>query len=71
MASMGLAAVGHQKLAGPITAGHIFWTSTAIGRYVRRGENRLRKLVNRKQGESSREDYHGVSRAKDPLNVMN
>jgi MoaA/NifB/PqqE/SkfB family radical SAM enzyme len=51
MASMGLAAVGHQKLAGPITAGHIFWTSTAIGCYVRRGENTLRKLVSRKQGE--------------------
>lgn len=50
IASMGLAAVGHQKLVGPITAGHIFWTSTAIGRYVRRGENTLQHLVNRKQG---------------------
>ena len=32
IASMGLSAVGHQKLVGPITAGHIFWASTAIGR---------------------------------------
>ena len=39
VASMGLAAVGHQKLIGPITAGHIFWTSSAIGRYVRRAKN--------------------------------
>jgi MoaA/NifB/PqqE/SkfB family radical SAM enzyme len=35
IASMGLAAVGNQKLIGPITAGHIFWTSLAIGRRVR------------------------------------
>jgi MoaA/NifB/PqqE/SkfB family radical SAM enzyme len=67
IASMGLAAVGHQKLVGPITAGHIFWTSTAIGRYVLRGENTLRRLVNRKQGELGREGYHGISRTKDLL----
>jgi organic radical activating enzyme len=70
IASMGLAAVGHQKLVGPITAGHIFWTSTAIGRYVLRGENTLRRLVNRKQGELGREGYHGNSRTKDLLKVI-
>jgi MoaA/NifB/PqqE/SkfB family radical SAM enzyme len=47
IASMGLAAVGHQKLAGPLTAGHIFWTSASIGRSVQRGERMLRKLVGR------------------------
>jgi hypothetical protein len=47
MASMGLAAVGRHKLVGPLTAGHIFWTSNAIGRYVQRGENTLRQLVKR------------------------
>ena len=47
MASMGLAAVGNKKLIGPLTAGHIFWTSNAIGRYVQRGENTLRQLVKR------------------------
>jgi MoaA/NifB/PqqE/SkfB family radical SAM enzyme len=47
MASMGLAAVGNKKLVGPLTAGHIFWTSNAIGRYVQRGENTLRQLVKR------------------------
>ena len=46
-ASMGLAAVGNHKLVGPVTAGHIFWTSNAIGGYVRRGENTLRRLVKR------------------------
>jgi MoaA/NifB/PqqE/SkfB family radical SAM enzyme len=35
MASMGLAAVGNRRLLGPITAGHIFWASMAIGRQVR------------------------------------
>jgi MoaA/NifB/PqqE/SkfB family radical SAM enzyme len=45
IASMGLAAVGHRQLVGPITAGHVFWASQAIGRVVERGENRLRKLA--------------------------
>ncbi|HWY54077.1 MAG TPA: hypothetical protein VNZ03_06410 [Terriglobales bacterium] len=67
---MGLAAVGHQKLVGPITAGHIFWTSTAIGRYVRRGESTLQHLVNRKQGELGKEGYHGVSRSKNLLKII-
>jgi MoaA/NifB/PqqE/SkfB family radical SAM enzyme len=66
MASMGLAAVGNKKLVGPLTAGHIFWTSTAIGRYVLRGENTLRQVVNRKQ---SRENL-SLSRAKDLLKVI-
>jgi len=65
MASMGLAAVGNKKLIGPLTAGHIFWASTAIGRYVERGENRLRQVMNRKQSRDP-----GVSRAKDLLKVI-
>jgi len=51
VASMGLAAVGHRKLVGPITAGQIFWASAAMGRQVRRGENMLRRLANRKPRE--------------------
>jgi MoaA/NifB/PqqE/SkfB family radical SAM enzyme len=47
IASMGLAAVGHQKLIGPITAGHIFWTSLAIGRHVQRGDERIQQFLNR------------------------
>jgi len=31
MASMALAAVGHKKVVGPLTAGRIFWTSAALG----------------------------------------
>jgi hypothetical protein len=34
VASMGLAAVGHRKLVGSITAGNVFWVSAAIGRQV-------------------------------------
>lgn len=67
IASMGLAAVGHQKLVGSITAGHIFWTSAAIGRCVRRGENMLQHLVNRTRGG---EGSHGPSRTKDLLKVL-
>ena len=62
---MGLAAVGNHKLVGPLTAGHIFWTSNAIGRYVQRGENTLRRLVRRKQGTDV-----GVSPTKDLLKVI-
>jgi hypothetical protein len=32
VASMALAAVGDHKVLGPLTAGQIFWVSTAIGR---------------------------------------
>lgn len=70
IASMGLAAVGHQKLVGPITAGHIFWASTAIGRHVRRCENTLRQLVNRQQGRLDTAGSRGVSRTKDLLKVI-
>lgn len=70
IASMGLAAVGHRKLVGSITAGHIFWTSNVIGRYVLRGENMLRQLLNRGKGEPGREGNHGVSRTKDLLKVI-
>src|SRR5579871_6136791 len=49
IASMGLAAAAHQRIIGPITAGHIFWTSNAIGRYLQRGKTMLRQLVNRQK----------------------
>lgn len=44
MASMGLAAIGHHKLIGPLTAGHLFWASASIGRYVKLLEGRLLPL---------------------------
>ena len=69
LASMGLAAVEHRKLVGPITVGNIFWASTAIGRYVLRGENILRQLVNRGQDEPGGEGNHGVSRTKGLLKI--
>jgi len=35
VASMGLAAIGHRKLIGSLTAGHLFWASNFIGQNVR------------------------------------
>jgi hypothetical protein len=59
---MGLAAVGHKKLIGPVTAGDIFWTSAAIGRQLRRTEEKLRHRMNphpnELSGESSTEAKH-------------
>ena len=40
IASMGLAAVGHYKVAGPLTAGHLFLASDRIGK----GLGRLKKM---------------------------
>ncbi len=40
IASMGLAAVGHFKVAGPLTAGHLFKASDRVGRLVGRLRNR-------------------------------
>jgi MoaA/NifB/PqqE/SkfB family radical SAM enzyme len=57
IASMGLAAVGHQKLIGPITAGHIFWTSSAISRFVERAQKKLWNRGNR--DKSKRQDRAG------------
>jgi hypothetical protein len=36
IASMGLAAVGHYRLLGPLTAGHVFMSSARIGREWKR-----------------------------------
>jgi MoaA/NifB/PqqE/SkfB family radical SAM enzyme len=57
VASMGLAAVGHQKLVGPITAGNIFWTSTAIGRRVRRSGEALRHFVTQTEADAKGVGY--------------
>jgi MoaA/NifB/PqqE/SkfB family radical SAM enzyme len=70
IASMGLAAAGHRKLVGPITAGHVFWASAAIGRYAQRGEMALQRFVNRKPGEPGKGGYHGISSAEDQLRVI-
>ena len=70
MASMGLAAVGHRKLAGPITAGQIFWTSAAIGGYISRCENALRQLMKRKQHELGTESDPHLADTKELLRVI-
>lgn len=68
MASMGLAAVGKQKVLGPITAGHIFWTSRAVGHYVQRGERIVRSVVNGTW--RSMRGTRGISHPKDLLKVL-
>jgi MoaA/NifB/PqqE/SkfB family radical SAM enzyme len=45
VASMGLAAVGHRKLVGSITAGNVFWASTAIGRQVQAAKRKLQRAL--------------------------
>ena len=55
VASMGLAAVGHKKLVSSITAGDIFWASAAIGRQIRRAEEKLRRRMNHNPDELSGE----------------
>jgi hypothetical protein len=59
-ASMALAAVGHRKLIGPVTAGGIFWLSAAIGRTVRAGANRIK-------GTKSQTECRNVNRLVDIL----
>lgn len=36
IAAMGLAAIGNFRIAGPLTAGHIFWTSALMGDWLER-----------------------------------
>lgn len=69
-ASMGLAAVGHQRLAGPITAGDIFWASHALGRQWRRGEEGLQKLLPRKRSEPPKKNNQSTTQNKDLLKVI-
>jgi sulfatase maturation enzyme AslB (radical SAM superfamily) len=70
IASMALAAVGNRKLIGSMTAGDIFWTSQALGRYVKRGEDKLRAFVNGNRDESSGDGAEGNSRDNDLLKVI-
>lgn len=44
IASMGLAAVGHFRLVGPLTAGDVFRTSEKIGRSIRSVKNTFSKV---------------------------
>jgi MoaA/NifB/PqqE/SkfB family radical SAM enzyme len=46
IASMGLAAIGHNRVVGPLTAGHIFHASAAVGK----AWQRVKGLTGRDQG---------------------
>jgi len=43
IASMGLAAVGHHRVLGPLTAGHLFHASAKVGRSMKRVRSKFSK----------------------------
>jgi sulfatase maturation enzyme AslB (radical SAM superfamily) len=45
IASMGLASIGHRKILGPLTAGHVFWASVSIGHCVNFVEKTVQHIV--------------------------
>ena len=47
IASMGLAAIGHRKVLGPVTAGHLFWASFSIGQCVNFVEKTVHQFLRR------------------------
>ena len=49
---MGLAAIGHRKVVGSITAGDIFWASSLVGDYVNRGKKLSNGLFATKYGNN-------------------
>ncbi|MGB8889917.1 MAG: radical SAM protein [Candidatus Korobacteraceae bacterium] len=60
VASMGLAAIGHNKVVGPLTAGHLFWASAAIGE----AWQRVKGVTGRDKGH---EDSPPVEEERDEL----
>jgi len=53
VASMGLAAAGHRKLVGGITAGDVFWMSKVIGRHVQSARDRWERVLRATKSESA------------------
>jgi MoaA/NifB/PqqE/SkfB family radical SAM enzyme len=53
IASMGLAAVGHYKVAGGLTAGHLFMASERFGRKLRN----LRSMFSKKKADLNHEPF--------------
>jgi hypothetical protein len=64
---MGLAAIGHHKLAGSVTAGDVFWKSAAIGRRVKRFENALVQIINGANGKQAQSSPNVGSSDKLPI----
>jgi organic radical activating enzyme len=62
-ASMGLAAIGHHKVVGPLTAGHIFMASAAIGD----AWNRVKGLAGGGKSEPDEVDALAERQARDEL----
>lgn len=54
IASMGLAAVGHHRVVGPLTAGHLFFASDKIGRSFREMKGIFSKVPEKPEDEPFR-----------------
>ncbi len=50
IASMGLAAVGAHHVVGPLTAGHLFFASDQVGKWVRAGRQAFSRTPSRQLG---------------------
>jgi MoaA/NifB/PqqE/SkfB family radical SAM enzyme len=70
VASMGMAAVGNFKLVGGVTIGDFLWTSQAIGGYVQRAGNWMRKPMGSAPGSSSGRGDQSIHGSKDLLKVL-
>jgi MoaA/NifB/PqqE/SkfB family radical SAM enzyme len=70
IASMGMAALGNHKLVGGVTIGDFLWTSQAIGGYVQRAGNWMRKPMGSKPTSPGSTGYRGAGESKDLLKVL-
>jgi len=63
MASMGLAAVGHKEILGPITAGRIFWTSALVGDWATSAASTFARKIGRPLDSATEKDRSVVDEA--------
>lgn len=68
IASMGLAAVGSYRIAGPLTAGHIFWASAALGDWFQHMKSFPLDVV--RKGPMSAKPSEEMADAGDQLRIL-
>jgi hypothetical protein len=73
IASMGLAAIGNYKVAGPLTAGHIFWASASLGDALQRVKKATTGSSKRGKDIPKRNNVlaQSVSASAEKLNIIN
>jgi hypothetical protein len=70
IASMGLAAIGNYKVAGPLTAGHLFWASASLGDAVQRFKEAVAGLSRRGHHSNPINVPQSVSATDDKLHIL-